>query len=256
MLTQRQREIYDNLLRYTQTGESFYFVDQVWEGVTYRIFAYRLASYTDFMQPDALEGRGIMFELDASGQPVRLACRPMHKFFNLNENPSTMNLDLSRNNIEIVMDKADGSLISTWTDHNGKLQLKSKTSLFSDQVQMAWKALKAEPPCSFTTPEDETIDITLLGWLNHIASTGLVTVNLEYVGPDNRIVLGYEKAQLRVLNTRELATGEYEWSMHYWDQHPLFPYAAGSKPVGFDLDTVKPGQGYEGVVVLTFAIIL
>lgn len=250
MLTQRQREIYDNLLRYTQTGESFYFVDQVWEGVTYRIFSYRLASYTDFMQPDALEGRGIMFELDTSGQPVRLACRPMHKFFNLNENPSTMNLDLSQNNIEIVMDKADGSLISAWTDHNGKLQLKSKTSLFSDQVQMAWKVLNSEPSRLTTTPEGETFDISLLGRLKEAASTGKVTVNMEYVGPDNRIVLGYLKPELRVLNCRDIESGEYDFGMHYWSQHPFYAYQAGCWNNDLDLDKIKADQGYEGVVVV------
>jgi RNA ligase len=236
MITQRQLEIYDNLLNYTKTGEVFYIADQTFKGRKYRIFSYRLGAYTPFMQPDALEGRGIMFEMDENDQPVRLAARTMHKFFNLNENPSTMNLNIAQNNIEIIMDKVDGSLISTYLDHEGELQLKSKTSLGSDQVQMAWKVLNADP--------------ALKEILTEIAQHGYATVNMEYLGPDNRIVIGYETPQLRILNTRAIESGEYELSMHYWDQHPLFSWAAGSMPVGFDLKTLDDATGIEGVVVV------
>ncbi len=252
MITPRQIEIYNNLLKYTQTGETFYFADQMWKGVKYRIFSYRLGGYTEFMQPDALEGRGIMFQLDENDQPVRLAARPMHKFFNLDENPSTMNLNLAQENISIVMDKVDGSLISSWVDHEGELQLKSKTSLSSDQVRMAWDVLKAEGPVWYQSGEEQ-LDISLLGWLrqcdHHVA-----TVNMEYLGPDNQIVIGYDKPQLRVLNTRLLEPTthdeEYDLSMHYWDQHPFFAYAAGSYPVGYDLKELDGKQGIEGVVVV------
>jgi RNA ligase len=235
MLTQRQNEIYTHLLDYANFGsDAIYYVDQVWEGVTYRVFAYRLASYTDFMQPDALEARGIMFELDEKEQPVRLACRPMHKFFNLNENPMTMNLNLSQDNISIVMDKVDGSLISSWVDHNGNLQLKSKTSLYSDQVQLAWKYLKH--------------NMVLLDLIADATFYGKVTVNMEYIGPDNRIVLGYEEPALRILNIRDPETGEYDLSMQYRIEHPFFAWAAGCRDS--DISNIKNDQGYEGVVVV------
>jgi T4 RnlA family RNA ligase len=248
MITTRQLEIYNNLLSYTQSGETFFTSDHVWDGQTYRIFSYRLGGYTEFMQPDALEGRGIMFQLDDNKQPIRLACRPMSKFFNLNENPSTMSLNFAQENVQIVMDKVDGSLISTWTDHNGKLQLKSKTSLVSDQVQMAWKILRADTiPINFGNGEQRT----LLQLLEEIAETGTATVNMEVIGPENRIVIGYEKPELRVLNTRLMEDGEYDFSMHYWDQHPLFCFAGGSKPVGYDFVTeIENGIGFEGVVVV------
>lgn len=260
MITPRQLEIYNNLLRYTQEGEAFYKVDQEWKGRTYRIFSYRLASYTEFMKPDALEGRGIMFEMEGE-TPVRLACRPMHKFFNLNENPSTMNLDTSLDKIEIIMDKVDGSLISTWVDHEGELQLKSKTSLTSDQVQMAWAVLKAEGKIIQHDCEGTPYDASLWGWLRDYADDDMATVNMEYIGPDNRIVIGYEKPQLRVLNTRDLDSQvltsgfvlnetEYDFSMHSWDQHPLFVYAGGSMDVGFDLKSLETTTGIEGVVVV------
>ena len=48
-----------------------------------------------------------MFEMKED-TPVRLACFPMEKFFNLNEVPSTTGLDLSEI-VEITV-KMDGSL--------------------------------------------------------------------------------------------------------------------------------------------------
>jgi hypothetical protein len=39
------------------SNEAFYFMDYG----QYRVFNYRLASYTDFLAKDALEARGIMF---------------------------------------------------------------------------------------------------------------------------------------------------------------------------------------------------
>lgn len=250
MITENQLRIYANLLKYTQEGETFYTADQTWKGVKYRIFSYRLGGYMEFMKPDALEGRGIMFELDSNDQPVRLACRPMHKFFNLNENPSTMGLDISKENISIIMDKADGSLISTWVDHEGEFQLKSKTSLGSDQVQMAWAALRAEEPYYFTCHDGEKIDISLQGWLRDIATTAYATANLEYIGPDNQIVIGYDKPELRVLNTREMESGDYDFSMYDWSDHPLFGYAGSSMSDDFDLKSLDDKQGIEGAVVV------
>lgn len=244
MISETQLRIYNNLLKYTQTGETFYIADQMWDDVKYRIFSYRLGGYMEFMQPDALEGRGIMFQLDANDQPVRLACRSMHKFFNLNENPSTMNLNTAQDNISIIMDKADGSLISTWIDQYGKLQLKSKTSLGSDQVKMAWRVVKEDPGVTFSGGHMGFEELLLE------CTTNGVTVNMEYVGPDNQIVVGYAEPGLRVLNWRDRETGEYEFAMHYWDQHPFFIWSAGSMPVGFDIKSLDDKQGIEGVVVV------
>jgi T4 RnlA family RNA ligase len=142
------------------------------------------------------------------------------------------------------MDKVDGSLISTWIDQHGKLQLKSKTSLTSDQVQMAWKVIKADPGVNFAGGHMGFEELLLE------CTTNGVTVNMEYIGPDNQIVIGYAEPALRVLNWRDRESGEYEFAMHYWDQHPFFLWAAGSMPVGFDLKSLDDKQGVEGVVVV------
>lgn len=175
----------------TREGEVFYFQDFTLDTSVYRIFNYRLASYTEFLKQSAMECRGIMFEVTVAGEFVRLASRPMQKFFNLNENPLTMGLDLMM--VDTVESKADGSLISTYL-HNNQLCLKSRGSLFSEQAIDAMKWLKTDP----------VFEATL--W--DFASEG-ITVNLEWCAPQNRIVIGYTHPHLKVLNARDIETGEY-----------------------------------------------
>lgn len=190
-MNEHQLELYNNLIKLTADNSEFFFVDHISPSDrTYRIFNYRLASYTQFLQPGAMECRGIMFEMHRH-TPIRLASRPMHKFFNYHENPITMDVDL--NTVDRIMVKADGSLISTYTEDN-IVRLKSKGSLLSAQAiaAMNWmnKHAKLKQFCKEQTD------------LNR-------TVNMEIVGPDNRIVLGYDTTKLIVLNVRDNDTGAY-----------------------------------------------
>ena len=202
--------LYADLMALVETNEAFYFVNQILDDKIYRVFSYRLASYTDFLQPGAVECRGIMFEVDGEGRdakPLRLAALPMEKFWNLNENPFTMNLDLS--DIRLVMLKADGSLISSYL-HNNDLRLKSKTSLTSDQAYAAMDWLNL--------PEN----LALKNEIYRAEKLGN-TVNMEWCAPDNRIVIGYEKPSLTILNVRNRETGEY---VNYEDvDTDIFPNA-------------------------------
>lgn len=173
-------------------NDAFYFQDFIWGASIYRIFNYRLASYTDFMMPDAIECRGIMFEVD-NDNPVRLVSRPMQKFFNRFENPITMDVDLTQ--IDSISNKADGSLISTWM-HDGDLRLKTKGSISSDQALAAMKWMEQQ-------------DSRFVSALHSFDVQGY-TVNMEWVSPENRIVLGYVEPRLIVLNIRHRDTGKYE----------------------------------------------
>jgi T4 RnlA family RNA ligase len=191
------QKLFDELVALTQDPcEAFYAQDFQLDSSVYRIFNYRLASYTNFLLPGALECRGIMFELDIDNLCVkRLASRPMTKFFNYQENPMTMDLDLSK--VDTIELKADGSLMSTYI-HNGQLRLKSKGSLFSEQAIDAMKWLEQD---------DEDI-VRFHGMLHGLDNAGW-TVNLEWCAPQNRIVIGYLTAHLKVLNARNRATGNY-----------------------------------------------
>lgn len=189
----RQRELFENLENLVKNNEAFYRQQFELDGQLYWIYNYRLASYTDFMQPDAIECRGIMFQVHAEGYPLRLASMPMEKFFNLNENPLTMNLDLHR--VVDVELKADGSLISTYL-HNGEVRLKSKGSIFSEQCLHAMDFLNLPENAEFKAQLDWA---ARCGW----------TVNMEWCAPQHRIVIGYIEPRLTVLNVRNMADGKY-----------------------------------------------
>jgi T4 RnlA family RNA ligase len=186
-------QIYNDLMA-LQDNEAFCYVDQVApDGFNYRIFLYRLASYSDFLLPGAIESRGITFRMNDSGEPEELVCRPMQKFFNLGENPLTIGLD--SNDIIRVMDKRDGSLISTVYSPNGLL-LKTKGSFHSEQVAAATKLLNSEKYSELRAFCEHCILVSL-------------TVNMEYTSPNNRIVLGYSEPELTVLNVRSVIDGGY-----------------------------------------------
>ncbi|KAF3277115.1 hypothetical protein TWF970_005977 [Orbilia oligospora] len=166
--------LYNDLMSLCASNESFYFVDHNYNGVTFRVFSYHPSN--------------------AETTPTLISI-PMEKFFNVGENPMTMNLDWSK--VVRVDDKRDGSLISTVSvGDDGEFILKSKTSLTSQQAKLATNLLG--------TPEYEPLweacrRMTKLGF----------TVNMEYTAPTNQIVLTYKGTELRVLNVRSIDDGSY-----------------------------------------------
>jgi RNA ligase len=124
---------------------------------------------------------------------MRLAALPMQKFFNLNENPSTIGLDLTQ--VDEILLKADGSLMSTYLHDNGAyLRIKSKGSLYSEQALAAMAWLENHPDF-----KDDLYEATLNGY----------TVNMEWCSPVHRIVIGYMEPHLKVLNMRHRGDGSY-----------------------------------------------
>lgn len=212
-------------------NEAFYYVDQEGaDGAEYRIFLYRLASYTDFLLPGALESRGIMYRNDPVAGWV-LVSRPMQKFFNWNENPFTMNVDLTK--IEYAMVKEDGSLISTYIGTDGILRLKTKGSLHSEQAIAATKWIYNGTPFS----------VDLLERVQKAEELGY-TVNMEWTSPLNRIVVAYSTERLIVLNARDRETGKY---MAREDVERFFgPHAV--KISNLMVHDVAKALGTEGIV--------
>lgn len=202
-----QNNLYNDLMALCKDSKTFYFADVQCDvsSAWFRIFNYRMAGYMEFQAPSGLECRGHMFQISEEGDDakmIRLAALPMEKFFNLNENPATMDLDLST--VNMIEDKADGSLISSYfVNVDGEfgmpetlVRMKSKGSLSSDQAQAAMRYLMKPENLEYA---HQLRTYTILHY----------TVNLEWCAPDNRIVLGYEEPELRVLNIRNNMTGEY-----------------------------------------------
>ena len=189
------KSLFDNLMNLcSDDNNTFFFVDTTSSMQSkFRIFSYYIASYSEWLKPDALECRGIMFELDDNNNPIRIAARPPKKFFNLFENPFTENI--KDDQVGLAFKKEDGSLISSFID-KGEVFLKSKGSLFSQQVLDAQKWLYDER----RKP--------LLDCLKWYAEND-ITINMEWVSPDNRVVLTYDEPRLIILNARNNITGEY-----------------------------------------------
>lgn len=226
-------KLFDNLMALCEYDRTkFFYVDvSLSLNNKARIFNYNYASYSDWLLPDALECRGIMFEIDAEGNPIKILSRPMEKFFNLNENPMTMNLDLSK--VEYLMDKADGSLISSYIV-DGFVYLKSKGSVTSEQAQEACKLINTEAYNDVRKVIKDNPDYTF---------------NFEYVAPTNRIVLSYSEPALILLNARHNETGEY---IDYNDLNSIKELkpilVTRYEPEEGWVDKVYESQGIEGVV--------
>lgn len=189
-MNERQTELYNNLMALTN-NEAFYHQDFTVDGYILRIFNYRLASYTDFLAPDALECRGHMFSVDDAGDATEMMAWPPEKFFNYQENDFTMTLDLTE--VDEVYDKLDGSLISSYMI-DGRLMLKSKGSVSSEQALDAMKWLEDHPVF-----KENLRNCTINGY----------TVNSEWLSPTNRIVIGYPEQSLKVLSVRSRNDGSY-----------------------------------------------
>ncbi|CAH1068093.1 RNA ligase and tail fiber protein attachment catalyst [Acinetobacter phage vB_AbaM_Kimel] len=233
-------QLFENLMALVDPNDfsKFFYKDFTTNmGTQVRIFSYNYASYTDWLQDDALECRGIMFEMDGD-KPVCIMARPMQKFFNLDETPFTQNLDL--NKIAYGMVKADGSLISTYVD-KGYLRTKSKTSIFSTQ------AIEAQMLLS-------NIDhVDLHNRCLELANEGF-TCNFEYVSPGNRIVIAYPERALILLNVRNNETGEYVPYSELIRDPVLRRYVVESFPLSDTVDRsamveeIRASEDIEGYV--------
>ncbi len=191
----RTKQIFDDLMNLTSKNDAFMWKDftSVGGGL-FRIFSYRLASYSDFLEPSALECRGSMFKVSTEGEYIGMASRTPMKFFNAYENPFTMyDKDTPSSEIAVVMDKLDGSIISTFVDADYQVRTKSHASLNSDHAINSTAILHA--------------DKEFYNEVHYAESMGY-TVNMEYTSPEYRIVLPYQEDNLTVLNLRHRETGE------------------------------------------------
>lgn len=236
------KQLYDSLMTLVDENNpsGFYYVDQVNQvGSLVRIFGYHLVTYTDWLKENALEMRGIMFNIDDENNPI-LLCRPMKKYFNINENPFTTNLDIS--NLDVLMDKADGSMVSFYLDKD-ILLCKTKMSCHSEQA-IAAKALILN--VNYADLYERVKELTKNGY----------TVNFEYVSPNNRVVLFYPEQRLILLNVRDNGTGEYVPYHEIYADGVLRKYLVPSvdlktiKPKSFIRDTLRltDMEGYVGIL--------
>lgn len=187
------KTLYAELEALTQIENSaFYFKDEIcpWDSRLYRTFLYRLASWTDFKLPSAIESRGIMFRKESDDWV--LVSRPFQKFHNRTEG----SIEERRSDKDIIRleNKFDGSLIKTYIDANGELRFASKGSLTS------FAAIAAQE--IFNEYDDQVKRI-----YKAFVRSGF-TLLFEYISPDNHIVIRYPRKELKLLAIRHLS-GSY-----------------------------------------------
>jgi T4 RnlA family RNA ligase len=205
MATTFSIDLYKDLMALcNDTSNAFYFSDRVTDTHVFRVFSYRLASWSDFLLPNAKNCRGTMFDI-TNEDNITLVSLPPEKFFNAAEG----NVDHSQHPIGEILTKMDGSLISTYslyanaqhTDSYGAILranmifgIKSKTSINSEQSTAALEYL--------TLPEHNDL-FQILRVFDDLG----YTVNMEWTSPKNRIVIPYQEDKLTILSARDILTG-------------------------------------------------
>lgn len=199
--------LYNDLCALVSEDSHFGFVlrDIKLDDKIYRVFDYGLVSWSDFQKPNAVNCRGTMFDITDKNNPT-LVCLPPPKFFNYEEGQ----IDHTKHKVGSVMQKLDGSLISTYR-HQGQIRCKSKGHILSDQAQRATALLRS---AQYSELKENCEKLAIDGY----------TVNFEYTAPNNIIVIVYAKESLSVLSVRDNKTGELFFAENI---EKKFPWANG-----------------------------
>lgn len=178
-------------LEICEKNKSFKCKKETIEGYEVYIFNYFLASYNDFVMPfegcevDARELRGLTFVIDGDKE----ICFPfIHKFFNINENPSTLESKIADIGIRSVLTKYDGSAISFIKFPNGVVRAKTKYSFVSEQAKTAQALYES--------------DENIRNMVEELIQLGLHPL-FEYTSFRNKIVIQYDKSELILLQVRD-----------------------------------------------------
>lgn len=171
------------------------------------------------------ECRGIIFDLEG-----RIASRPFHKFFNVNEKEETQIHNLDMNEAHSILEKADGSMIrAIW--HEDTIRLATKMGITDISVD-------AEK---------------LLGELEYLWLKVELTLDrtplFEYIAPDNRIVVNYSEPKLVYLGTRHNITGEYFFSTECPFETIKSYGSLGDKSLSDYIENARKEKGREGDII-------
>lgn len=162
-------------------------VDNCANGTT--IVCYMLNDDSTFENEYLKECRGITFDT-ATGKIIQ---RPLHKFFNVNENEEVQAVNLDWSSVKRVMTKLDGSMITAGYVGN-EIDFKTKKTFTSDVALEAKKFVREER-------------LNILEFCKEICHE--YTPVFEYMSPNTRIVILYEEKDMALLHVRNNITGEY-----------------------------------------------
>ena len=191
-------ELYKNLENLKNLSDAFYSAEQdikiKGNEYTVKSFTYRLASYSEFNYDNAKDSRGTAYYTEKGKDNWKLFCRSYPKFWNLGENIPKEDY-MKDNPVIECFEKLDGSLILVGMIDD-KLIAKSKTSLYSDQAELANKFLDSHAEYR--------------AFCEEMISKGKTPV-FEGIGRNNVIVLRYDvDFELVLLGVVDNFTGEIQ----------------------------------------------
>jgi RNA ligase len=131
------------------------------------------------------ECRGLIFHPDGT-----IMSRPFHKFFNVGERDETQMHCIDMSQPHTLYEKMDGSMIRPMMV-NGVFRLGTKMGVTDTSIAA-----------------EAVLTIDLIKWMDNAMQQNLTPL-FEFVSPDNRIVLKYDKPELVLLAIRNNITGEY-----------------------------------------------
>ena len=150
----------------------------------------------DWSKPEILQARGLI--VNTAGEII---ARPYEKFFNYNQlkdltgvDASTRKLSMWTGSPEYVSDKADGSLVITFT-YEDELYMASSGQVNGNFSKLFFDLLDTK------YREATRTRLTELG--------RVFTIMMEYVGPGNQIVVPYNETKFILHGARNTKTGEY-----------------------------------------------
>lgn len=162
---------------------------------TVEVACYMISDENTFNDSLAKECRGIVFNKETK----QANGRPLHKFFNVNENKESQLKDLPWDSVARVMPKLDGSMIHTVKiDNISNFLFKSKKSFTSDVVNQVYSWLE----------EDDLRKTAYNNFCNKITKLNKTAI-FEWISPIARIVILYKIPSLKLLHVRDNETGEY-----------------------------------------------
>lgn len=177
------------------------------------------------------ECRGLIF--DAKG---KLISRPFHKFFNIGQRAETMPNKLDFRVPHIRFEKMDGSMIRPFFD--GTDIVPGTKMGFTDVAQQPFEWIKNHAKCH------EIVDF----WETCIRNFNQTPL-LEWVSPDNNIVVRYEEPKLVQLAMRDMFTGEYRYDFTC-DELEACPVHEAIEDFDAYLEATKDDTDREGDIIV------
>jgi RNA ligase len=193
----------------------------------------------------AVEARGITFHPDGT-----IAARTLHKFFNIGEHESVQPQNLIWADVDRIMEKRDGSMVTPVLMANGTVRMKTKKTFTSRESEVATELLHR-----IDNDQNE------LEWTKEVLRNGL-TPTFEFTSPRFPIVLKYETEELTLLHIRENVSGRYLTEAEILALNPPFPVVPNLKDQFFGdgvptnlvsweklRHAAEIGEGLEGWVI-------